>query len=189
LNGECWILDGGLAAQPLWRVKSNWWRVDADGDIGVPIGGEEGDAVDFSEPGRRVAAGGGSIVGFLAFWQGLCQAHFLVICGHLAVLLRASRLRREGKGWSRKEKFWIMDFEWWIGARRSLMVNFGWKRGGSHQWLKFLPDHAEGFVMLHELGIDLGEFFEHIRMGHEEFPLLDESAHDMDAHFHGLRAV
>jgi len=66
---------------------------------------------------------------------------------------------------------------------------FGWKRGGSHQWLKFLPDHAEGFVMLHELGIHLGEFFEHIRMGHEEFPLLDESAHDMDAHFHGLRAV
>ena len=43
--------------------------------------------------------------------------------------------------------------------------------------------------MLHELGIHLGEFFEHIRMGHEEFPLLDESAHDMDAHFHGLWAV
>jgi len=62
LNGECWV-----GAEPLWRVKSNWWRVDADGDIGVPIGGEEGDAVDFSEPGRRVAAGGGSMVGFLAF--------------------------------------------------------------------------------------------------------------------------
>ena len=49
---------------------------------------------------------------------------------------------------------------------------FGWKRGWSHQWLEFLPDRAEGFVVLHELGIHLGELFEHIPMGHEQFPLL-----------------
>ena len=66
---------------------------------------------------------------------------------------------------------------------------FGRKRGWSHKWLEFLPDCAEGFVVLHELGIHLGELFEHIRMGHEEFPLLDESAHDMDAHFHGFGAT
>ena len=30
------MLDGGLAAEPLWRVACNWCRVDADGDIGVP---------------------------------------------------------------------------------------------------------------------------------------------------------
>jgi hypothetical protein len=33
---RCLILDVGLAAGPLWRVACNWWRVDADGDIGVP---------------------------------------------------------------------------------------------------------------------------------------------------------
>ena len=55
--------------------------------------------------------------------------------------------------------------------------------------MEFLPDRAESFVMLHELGIHLGELFEHIRMGHEQFPLFDESAHDMDAHFHGFRAA
>ena len=66
---------------------------------------------------------------------------------------------------------------------------FWWKRGWSHQWLEFLPDCAEGFVVLHELGIHLGKLFEHIRMGHEQFPLLDESAHDMDAHFHGFGAA
>lgn len=66
---------------------------------------------------------------------------------------------------------------------------FGWKRSWSEQRLEFLPDRAEGFVVLHEFGIHLGELFEHIRMGHEEFALLDESAHDMDAHFHGIRAA
>jgi hypothetical protein len=25
-----------IAAEPLWRVTSNWWRVDADEDVGVP---------------------------------------------------------------------------------------------------------------------------------------------------------
>ena len=33
-----WVRDVGwwIAAEPLWRVTSNWCRVDADGDIGVP---------------------------------------------------------------------------------------------------------------------------------------------------------
>ena len=66
---------------------------------------------------------------------------------------------------------------------------FGWKRSWSDQGLELLPDRAEGFIVLHELGIHLGELFEHIRMGHEEFALLDESAHDMDAHFHGFGAA
>ncbi len=42
------------------------------------------------------------------------------------------------------------------------------KSDRSNQWLKFLPDHAESFVMFHELGIHLGELFERIRMGHDE---------------------
>jgi hypothetical protein len=29
-------MNGRFAAQPLWRVTSNWWRVNANGDIGVP---------------------------------------------------------------------------------------------------------------------------------------------------------
>ena len=66
---------------------------------------------------------------------------------------------------------------------------FGRKRSWSDQWLEFLPDRAEGFVVLHELGIHLGELFEHIRMGQEQFALLDESAHDMDAHFYGFGAA
>lgn len=43
--------------------------------------------------------------------------------------------------------------------------------------------------MLHELGIHLGDLFEHIRMCHEQFALFDESTHDMDAHFHGFGAA
>jgi hypothetical protein len=30
------MMDGGLVAEPLWRVTSNWWRDDADEDVGVP---------------------------------------------------------------------------------------------------------------------------------------------------------
>jgi hypothetical protein len=30
------ILGGGLVAEPLWQVTSNWWRDDADEDVGVP---------------------------------------------------------------------------------------------------------------------------------------------------------
>ena len=66
---------------------------------------------------------------------------------------------------------------------------FGRRRNWSEQRLEFLPDRAEGFVVLHELGIHLGDLFEHIRMGQEQFALLDESAHDMDAHFHGFGAA
>jgi hypothetical protein len=36
MDFECWILDGGLVAEPLWRVARGWWRVDADEDVGVP---------------------------------------------------------------------------------------------------------------------------------------------------------
>ena len=54
---------------------------------------------------------------------------------------------------------------------------------------ELLPDHTEGVVVLEELGIDLGEFFQDVGLGHEELALLDEGTDDIDAHFDGFRAV
>jgi hypothetical protein len=33
------MLDGGLVAEPLWRVTSNWWRVEDDVGFWVLNGG------------------------------------------------------------------------------------------------------------------------------------------------------
>ena len=55
-------------------------------------------------------------------------------------------------------------------------------RGRGEQGLEFLPDDAEGVVVLEEFGIHLGELFQDFRLSGEEFALLDEGANDMDAH-------
>jgi hypothetical protein len=42
--GGGWLVTGNewadfgfwMGAEPLWRVTSNWWRDDADEDVGVP---------------------------------------------------------------------------------------------------------------------------------------------------------
>ena len=60
---------------------------------------------------------------------------------------------------------------------------------GSEQGLEFPPDDAQGVVVLEELGVHLGEFFQDLGLSGQKFALLDERPDDMHAHFHRLRAV
>jgi len=65
-DGEFWMVNGGLAAESLCRVA---------GSELMPTGtaafrwGEEGDAVDFSEPSGWVATGGIKHGDFVAFCE------------------------------------------------------------------------------------------------------------------------
>jgi hypothetical protein len=65
---------------------------------------------------------------------------------------------------------------WWVGWR-------------VEERLEFLPDHAQDVVVLEELGVHLGEFFQDFCLPSQEFTLLDECPDDMDTHLYGLRAV
>ena len=74
--------------------------------------------------------------------------------------------------------FWANVRTGWSGTAR-----------GSEQGLEFPPDDAQGVVVLEELGVHLGEFFQDLGLSGQKFALLDERPDDMHAHFHRLRAV
>ena len=55
----------------------------------------------------------------------------------------------------------LRSFRWW-----------------SQKGLELAPDDPKGVIVPQKLCIHLGEFFQNVRLRHEQFPLLDKSPHD-----------